>query len=289
MIIDGKAYAQEICDSLKAEWQKMQVVSPPPCLGVVQVGNNPSSSLYIEKKKKTCESLGFQCLHRHFPATVQQHTLEKELKHLNSNDSVHGIIVQLPLPPHIETQSIVEAIASQKDVDGFSAQNVQRLRTGQEGLFPCTPLGCVTLLKRLPITLQGKRALVIGRSQVVGRPMADMLLRENCTVTIAHSHTQDLPALCRQSDIVIAATGQAEMVKGNWIKKDAVVLDVGINRIIRGGKPTIVGDVDFPAALKHTLAITPVPGGVGPMTVAMLMRNVWKAFNSLKQNQRTQQ
>jgi len=276
--IDGKQRAAELREQVKVAVARLKndhdIV---PGLAVVLVGSDPASQVYVKSKaKQTAE-----CAMRSFEHKLNAQTPENELldliETLNNDNDVHGILVQLPLPNHIDEQKILTAIRPDKDVDGFHVINVGRLWTGADALVPCTPFGCLTLLKETLGDLSGKRALILGRSNIVGKPMAALLLAESCTVTIAHSRTKNLPERCREADILVAAVGRQEMVKGDWIKPGATVIDVGINRIDapeKGeGKTRLVGDVDYNEAEKVASHITPVPGGVGPMTIACLLRN----------------
>ena len=244
-------------------------------LCLVLVGEDPASQVYVRNKHKATVEAGMESFEHRLPAQTSQDALLDLVEQLNLDDKVDGILVQLPLPDHLDEQSVIAAIAPDKDVDGFHVVNAGRLATGGEGFVPCTPYGCIMLLKDRLGDLSGKDAVVIGRSNIVGKPMAQLLLNENATVTIAHSRTKDLPEVVRRADIVVAAVGRAEMVKGDWIKPGAVVIDVGINRIERGEgeKARLVGDVDYAGAEENASAITPVPGGVGPMTIAVLLRN----------------
>jgi methylenetetrahydrofolate dehydrogenase (NADP+)/methenyltetrahydrofolate cyclohydrolase len=250
-----------------------------PGIAVVLVGDDPASAVYVASKTKAVYEAGFAAFDRRYPATLSQSSLIDTLKELNAHSSVHGILVQMPLPEHIEPSRIIDAIDPVKDVDGLHPTNAGRLMMAEpgtaHGLVPCTPLGALMLLKdTLGETLAGKEALVVGRSNLVGKPMAQLLLQENCTVTMAHSKSTDLEALCRRADILVAAVGRAEMIRGSWIKPGATVIDVGMNRkALEGGKTKLVGDVNFAEAAEVAGAITPVPGGVGPMTIACLIRN----------------
>jgi len=277
MIIDGKATAaelrQRIGEAVDALKQQHDLT---PGLAVVLVGTDPASEVYVRNKARQTEEAGMRGFKFTLPEETSQDQLLAKVHELNANPEVHGILVQLPLPDHIDEKTVIEAIDPAKDVDGFHAINAGRLMNGEAGaLVPCTPVGCVILAKQhLGENLSGKHAVVIGRSNIVGKPVAMLLLKEHCTVSIAHSRTEDLPGLCRQADIVVAAVGRAEMVKGDWIKPGATVIDVGINRIDAGeGKTRLVGDVAFDKAASVAGAITPVPGGVGPMTIACLLRN----------------
>ena len=245
-----------------------------PGLAVVLVGENPASQVYVRNKAKQTAECFMRSFEHKLPDTTGQAELLALVVKLNADPTVHGILVQLPLPKQIDPQAVIDAIDPAKDVDGFHVINAGKLATGGRGLVPCTPLGCLMLIKSRVGELSGKRAIVLGRSNIVGKPMAQLLLAEDCTVTIAHSKTRDLPAECRRAEIVVAAVGRAEMVRGDWIAPGAVVIDVGINRVpTPDGKTRLVGDVAFAEAYPHAGAITPVPGGVGPMTIAVLLRN----------------
>lgn len=278
-IIDGKAFSQNLREQLKGEVEAFKQESGiTPGLAVVLVGEDPASQVYVRNKRKQTVALGMESFEHNFPANVSEEELLECVTHLNNDDRVHGILVQLPLPDHIDEDKVINTIAPEKDVDGFHTINVGRLVAGQECLTPCTPTGCIMLLKDALGDLSGKHAVVIGRSNIVGKPMAHLLLQENCTVTIAHSRTKDIEALCKQCDIVVAAVGRPEMVKGSWLKEGAVVIDVGINRVDQAdGDSKLVGDVAFDECQGIASAITPVPGGVGPMTIACLLQNTLKA------------
>ncbi|MDE3059982.1 MAG: bifunctional methylenetetrahydrofolate dehydrogenase/methenyltetrahydrofolate cyclohydrolase FolD [Pseudomonadota bacterium] len=277
-IIDGKAFAERLRADIarRVELLKSQK-GITPGLAVVLVGNDPASEVYVRNKGKQTREAGMNSYEFKLPETTSQAELLAKVESLNLNPDVHGILVQLPLPKHIDGEAIINAINPAKDVDGFHVINAGKLATGQESFVPCTPLGCLMLLKDTLGDLSGLHAVVIGRSNIVGKPVAQLLLRENCTVTIAHSKTKDLPGVVRQADIVVAAVGKPEMVKGSWLKKGAVVIDVGINRV--NGK--LVGDVDFESCQGIASASTPVPGGVGPMTIACLLENTLKAATGL--------
>jgi methylenetetrahydrofolate dehydrogenase (NADP+) / methenyltetrahydrofolate cyclohydrolase len=280
-IIDGKAHAAKLRASVAAEVASLKAKhGVAPGLAVVLVGNDPASEIYVGNKGKACREAGMESFDYRLPATVTQGELIAKVEELNKDARVHGILVQLPLPRHINEAAIVNAVNPDKDVDGFHVVNVGRLSTGQDGLVPCTPLGCIIMLKDLlGDELEGKHAIVLGRSNIVGKPMVQLLLRENCTVSIGHSRSKHLSMLSRRADIVIAAIGKAEIVKEEWIKNGAVVIDVGINRItLTDGSKKLVGDVAFGEAAARAKAITPVPGGVGPMTIACLLANTLKAF-----------
>jgi methylenetetrahydrofolate dehydrogenase (NADP+)/methenyltetrahydrofolate cyclohydrolase len=274
-IIDGKAFAEKLRGRVAALVPAFEAqAGRKPGLTVVLVGEDPASAVYVRSKGKATEAAGMRSDTIRLPAETSQAELLELVNRLNADETVDGILVQLPLPKQIDEQAIITAIDPNKDVDGFHPVNVGRLATGLEGLVPCTPLGCLLLLKDRLGDLAGKEAVVIGRSNIVGKPMAQLLLGESCTVTIAHSKTRDLPGVVRRADIVVAAVGRPEMIKGDWIKPGAAVIDVGINRVDAGeGKTRLVGDVAFDEVAEVAGAITPVPGGVGPMTIAVLLRN----------------
>ena len=281
-IIDGKAFAQKLLSRIKTATEviKKQYNSTPG-LAVVLVGEDPASEVYVRNKGRQTIECGMASFEHKLTDKVSQTELLDLIQKLNSDDSVDGILVQLPLPEHIDPQAVLDAINPEKDVDGFHVVNAGKLATGGDALVPCTPLGCLLMLKDYFGDLSGKNAVVVGRSNIVGKPMAALLTRESCTVTIAHSRTKDLPSVCRSADILIAAVGKAEMVQKSWVSEETVVIDVGINRIPapeRGeGKMRLVGDVDFDEVKRKAKAITPVPGGVGPMTIAVLLRNTIEA------------
>jgi len=278
-LIDGKAFAEKLRGRVARKVTKLKDAhGVTPGLAVVLVGEDPASQVYVRNKGKQTAECGMNSFEHKLDADTSEADLLAVVERLNSDDTVHGILVQLPLPGHINEAKVINAITPDKDVDGFHVINSGRLMTGQESMVPCTPLGCLMLIKdTLGDDLSGKRAIVVGRSNIVGKPMAQLLLDANCTVTIAHSRTLDLPGECQRADIVVAAVGRAEMVKGDWIKPGACVIDVGINRIPapeKGeGKTRLVGDVDFASAQTVAGSITPVPGGVGPMTIAVLLAN----------------
>ena len=276
--IDGKAFAEKLRADIAKRVAALKEKGITPGLAVVLVGNNPASEVYVRNKGKQTREAGMESFEFHLPETVSQAELLAKVDELNKNPAVHGILVQLPLPKQINEDAIINAIAPEKDVDGFHVINAGKLATGQAGLVPCTPLGCLMLLKDTLGDLSGKHAVIIGRSNIVGKPMAALLLKESCTVTIAHSKTKNLEEIVRLADIVVAAVGRPLMVKGSWLKKGATVIDVGINRIdAEGGKTRLVGDVDYNSCLGIAGAITPVPGGVGPMTIACLLENTYRA------------
>ncbi|TXC64951.1 bifunctional methylenetetrahydrofolate dehydrogenase/methenyltetrahydrofolate cyclohydrolase FolD [Sphingosinicella ginsenosidimutans] len=274
-IIDGKAFAAGLRERVAAAVPTfVEAAGRPPGLAVVLVGEDPASQVYVRSKGKATIAAGMASFEHRLPVETSQAELIDLVARLNADDAVDGILVQLPLPPQIDEGAVIDAIDPAKDVDGFHIANAGRLATGLPGFVPCTPLGCLMLLKGRLGELAGLDAVVIGRSNIVGKPMARLLLNESCTVTVAHSRTRDLPSLVRRADIVVAAAGRPEMVKGDWLKPGATVIDVGINRIDAGeGKTRLVGDVDFASAVEVAGAITPVPGGVGPMTIAVLLRN----------------
>lgn len=272
-IIDGKAFAAGLRARIATEVAALADRGIKPGLAVVLVGEDPASQVYVRSKGRMTVEVGMASFEHRLPATTPEVELLALIARLNADPAVNGILVQLPLPRHLNEAAVINAIAPEKDVDGFHILNVGRLATGQRAMVPCTPLGCLMLLRDRLGDLAGKRAVVIGRSNIVGKPMAQLLLRDNATVTVAHSRTADLPALCREADILVAAVGRAEFVKGDWIRPGATVIDVGINRTEAG----LVGDVDFASALPVAGAITPVPGGVGPMTIACLLANTLTA------------
>lgn len=269
-IIDGKKISQEIKDELKEKVAAMAKEGKKVALAVIQVGNDPASSVYVRNKKKACEYIGIESLSYELPEETTEEELVALIGKLNADTKVNGILVQLPLPKHINEAKIIQTISPDKDVDGFHMQNVGALCTGGKGYVSCTPLGIITLLKRSGIEIAGKRCVVMGRSNIVGKPMAMLLLRENGTVTICHSKTQDMKEITKQADILVVAIGKPKFVDETYVKEGAVVIDVGIHR---NAENKLCGDVDFDKVAPHTSAITPVPGGVGPMTIAMLMNN----------------
>jgi len=279
-LIDGNQVSADLRAALAARVVKLKAEGgPTPGLAVVLVGEDPASQVYVRNKNKRAVEAGMNSFEHRLPAETDTKTLLALIDRLNEDRNVHGILVQLPLPKQIDAEAVLQRILPAKDVDGFHPVNVGNLCTGAPAMVPCTPLGCLILLKRELGDLTGLRAIVLGRSNIVGKPMAQLLLRESCTVTIAHSKTRDLASECRRADIVVAAVGKPLMVKGDWIKPGAVVIDVGINRVpgSEPGKTRLVGDVDFAEASQVAGAITPVPGGVGPMTIAVLLRNTLEA------------
>ncbi|MBI5491499.1 MAG: bifunctional methylenetetrahydrofolate dehydrogenase/methenyltetrahydrofolate cyclohydrolase FolD [Deltaproteobacteria bacterium] len=278
-IIDGKEVSARVRAELKAEIEYLkQKHGLTPGLAVVLVGENPASKVYVRNKTRACEETGIRSFQHTLPESLSEGELLTLIKELNASKEVHGILVQLPLPKQINEEKVLESISPQKDVDGFHPYNMGRLMIGSPLLQPCTPFGVMRLLESTGADLSGKEAVIIGRSNIVGKPMAMMLLRKNATVTICHSRTKDLPEKVRGADIVIAAMGRAQFVKGDWIKEGAIVIDVGINRAPDG---KLVGDVDFEGASRKASFITPVPGGVGPMTIAMLLKNTVEAAKKL--------
>lgn len=275
-LIDGKQISKEIKDELKELVAKKKEEGMEATLAVIQVGNDPASSVYVGNKKKACEYIGIRSLAYELPEETTQAELVELINKLNQDDSVHGILVQLPLPKHMCEDDIIKTIAPEKDVDGFHPQSVGALSIGQKGFVSCTPAGVIQLLKRSGIEIEGKECVVLGRSNIVGKPMALLLLRENGTVTICHSKTKDLKEVTKRADILIVAVGRPKMVTADYVKEGAVVIDVGIHRM---ENQKLCGDVDFDSVEPVASYITPVPGGVGPMTIAMLMNNCVEAAN----------
>ncbi|MGI9311611.1 MAG: bifunctional methylenetetrahydrofolate dehydrogenase/methenyltetrahydrofolate cyclohydrolase FolD [bacterium] len=278
-IIDGKAFAAGLRERVRGAVETLRARDGvQPGLAVVLVGDDPASSVYVRNKGKQTVAAGMNSFEHKLPADASEAELLARVAQLNDDPAVHGILVQLPLPKQINASKVINAIAVEKDVDGFHIENVGKLSVGEDALAPCTPVGCLLLLQHQLDDLAGKSAVVVGRSNIVGKPMAMLLLRESCTVTVAHSRTRDLPAVCRGADILVAAVGVAEMIRGDWIKPGATVIDVGINRVETAPERSkLVGDVDFAGASQVAGAITPVPGGVGPMTIACLLRNTLAA------------
>lgn len=278
-IIDGKGYATRLRAALAQQVAQLKAQhGVVPGLAVVLVGDDAASQIYVRNKGLQAREAGLRSFEQRLPASTTQAELLERIAALNADSAVNGILVQLPLPPQINADAIIAAIAVEKDVDGFHPLNAGLLAVGAAALVPCTPVGCLMLLRAYAGALAGQRAVILGRSNIVGKPMAALLLRENCTVTLAHSRTRDLAEECRRADILVAAVGKAHMVQGDWIKPGATVIDVGINRIATAdGTQRLVGDVDFNAALAVAGAITPVPGGVGPMTIACLLLNTFTA------------
>ncbi len=284
-LIDGKAFSQTLVERVAAAAARLESAhGVKPGLAVVIVGEDPASQLYVRNKGETTLKAGMRSDTHRLPAETTQAELLALIASLNADAGIHGILVQLPLPKHIDSAAVLDAISPDKDVDGFHVVNAGRLAVGLPGMIPCTPLGSLMLLKDQLGDLSGLNAVIVGRSNIVGKPMAQLLLGESCTVTVAHSRTRDLPALCRTADILVAAVGRPEMIKGDWIKPGATVIDVGINRVpsrdpvkAAEGKTRVVGDVDFNEAVEVAGRITPVPGGVGPMTIACLLANTYTA------------
>lgn len=272
--IEGKLLAAQVKDRVAAGVAELKEKGIEPCLAVIMVGENPASQVYVKGKVKDCAECGIKSLEIHLPAETTQNELLQKLAELADDASVHGLLVQLPLPAHIDEKTVIEAIPPQKDVDGFTAVNVGRMMIGEECFLPCTPAGCMEMIRSTGVSISGKNAVVIGRSNIVGKPAAMLLLRENATVTICHSRTENLKQVCANADILVAAVGRAGFVTGDMVKPGAVVIDVGINRNAQG---KLCGDVDYDAAAEKAGYITPVPGGVGLMTRAMLMQNTLQA------------
>ncbi len=271
-IIDGKIISQQVKDEVKAKTAELKAKTGiEVCLAVILVGADPASQVYVRNKKKACEYVGFKSLSYELPEETTQEELLELIDKLNKDDSVHGILVQMPVPKQIDEKTVIDAISPEKDVDGFHPMNVGALCIGEKGFVSCTPAGIIQLLKRSDIDISGKECVIVGRSNIVGKPMALLMLRENATVTIAHSRTADLKAVCKRADILIAAIGKPKMITEDYVKDGAVIIDVGINRNAETGK--LCGDVDYDNVAPKCTAITPVPGGVGPMTIAMLMSN----------------
>ena len=275
MIIDGKKIAEELRVELKKKIIEFKATyKSVPGLTVILIGEDPASKIYVKNKQKYAKDIGINSEVIKYPDSIDEKTVLEKISELNKDKKISGILVQLPLPKHINKKKIIDAILPDKDVDGFHPVNVGNLSSGYESKVPCTPLGCYLLLRKVEKDLKGKHAVIIGRSNLNGKPMAQLLLKENCTVTITHSKTKDLKAECLEADIIIAAVGIPELVKGDWVKKDTIVIDVGINKTDKG----IVGDVDFKEVSKNAKALTPVPGGVGPMTIACLLKNTIDCF-----------
>jgi len=281
ILIDGKKEAASLRLKLKDEViQLKKKFNNVPGLTVILIGELAPSQIYVRNKEKSAKEVGLNSDVIRYPDQVDEKTILQKIKDLNEDNSVSGILVQLPLPKHIDKKKVIEAIIPSKDVDGFHPMNVGNLSSGYESSIPCTPLGCYFLLKKIEPNLSGKKVVIIGRSNLNGKPMAQLLLKENCTVTITHSKTKNLKSECLVADIIIAAVGIPKLVKGDWVKKDAIIIDVGINKTDKG----IVGDVDFEQVSKKAKALTPVPGGVGPMTIACLIKNTIDCFKRIKSN-----
>ena len=275
ILIDGKKAAAELREELKQEVAELKTkYNKVPGLTVILIGDMAPSQIYVRNKEKSANEVGLKSEVIKYPDTVEEKTVLEKIEELNNDESVSGILVQLPLPKHIDKQKVIETITPSKDVDGFHPMNVGNLSSGYESSVPCTPLGCHLMIKKIEPNLSGKKAVVVGRSNLNGKPMTQLLLKENCTVTITHSRTKDLKAECLEADIIVAAVGIPELVRGDWVKKDAIVIDVGINKTENG----LVGDVAFDEVSKVAKALTPVPGGVGPMTIACLLKNTVECF-----------
>ncbi len=275
ILIDGKKIAAELREELKKEVSSLKTkYNKVPGLSVILIGDLTPSQIYVKNKEKFANEVGLKSEVVKYPDSVTEKVILDKISELNNDDSVSGILVQLPLPKHINKQKIIEAIAPSKDVDGFHPMNVGNLSSGYQCSIPCTPLGCYLLIKKIEPNLSGKKAVIVGRSNLNGKPMTQLLLKENCTVTITHSKTKNLKAECLEADIIVAAVGIPELVKGDWVRKDTIVIDVGINKTDKG----IVGDVAFDEVSKNAKALTPVPGGVGPMTIACLLKNTIECF-----------
>jgi methylenetetrahydrofolate dehydrogenase (NADP+)/methenyltetrahydrofolate cyclohydrolase len=275
ILIDGKKIAAELREELRQEVVELKTkYNKVPGLTVILIGDMAPSQIYVRMKEKAANEVGLKSDVIRYPEAVEEKTVLDKIEELNNDESISGILVQLPLPKHIDKQKVIETILPGKDVDGFHPMNVGNLSSGYESSVPCTPLGCYLMIKKIEPNLSGKKAVMIGRSNLNGKPMAQLLLKENCTVTITHSRTKDLKAECLEADIIVAAVGIPELVKANWVKKDAIVIDVGINKTDKG----IVGDVAFDEVSKVAKALTPVPGGVGPMTIACLLKNTIECF-----------
>ena len=275
ILIDGKKIAAELREELKKEVSDLKAKHDKvPGLTVILIGDLTPSQIYVRNKEKSANEVGLKSDVIKYPDTVEEKEILSKIKELNQDNNVSGILVQLPLPKHIDKQKVIETITPDKDVDGFHPMNVGNLSSGYDSSVPCTPLGCYLLIKKIEPNLSGKKAIVVGRSNLNGKPMTQLLLKENCTVTITHSKTSDLKGECLKGDIIVAAVGIPELVKGDWVKKDAIVIDVGINKTEKG----IVGDVAFDEVSKVAKALTPVPGGVGPMTIACLLKNTIECF-----------
>jgi len=281
IIIDGKKAAATLREKLKKKISELKsTYNAVPGLTVILVGENPPSKIYVRNKEKFANEVGIKSEVVRYPDTIEEKTVLNKIEELNKNSNVSGILVQLPLPKQIDKRKIIEAILPDKDVDGLHPMNVGNLSSGYDSMVPCTPLGCYLLIKDIEKDLNGKHAVVIGRSNLNGKPMTQLLLKENCTVTITHSKTKDLKAECKRADIIVAAIGRPKLVKADWVKKDAIVIDVGINKTDTG----LVGDVDFEEVSKVAKAVTPVPGGVGPMTIACLLSNTVECFKKVRSN-----
>ena len=281
MIIDGKKIAENLRETLKKQIEQIPSNQPKPGLTVILIGEDPASQIYVRNKEKFANEIGINSKVLRFDSSITEEALTKEIHKLNQDRAVHGILVQLPLPKHINSKNIINQIEPSKDVDGFHPINVGNLSSGNDALVPCTPYGCYLLLKEVISDFNGLNAVIIGRSNINGKPMTQLLLKENCTVTITHSKTKNLKNICQGADILVASVGIAKLVKQDWVKSDCVVIDVGINRIEENGSKKLVGDVDFENVKDKVKAITPVPGGVGPMTISCLLQNTLKAYQKI--------
>ena len=278
MIIDGKKYSEEIKNEIKKEIIELKKKKNEiPCLVVILIGSFEPSKIYVRNKEKVANEVGIKSKILKYPADIKEQEILNKIKELNNDKDVHGILVQLPLPKQINVKNIINFIDPKKDVDGFNPINVGNLASGYKSIVPCTPLGCMILIKKIEKKIDGKHAVIIGRSNLNGKPMSQLLLKENCTVTIVHSKTKDIKTECKKADILVAAAGVPNLVRGSWIKDGSIVIDVGINKV--NGK--LVGDVHFDEAKAKARAITPVPGGVGPMTIACLLKNTLECFKDL--------
>tara|TARA_B100000674_G_C37727130_1_gene862548 strand:- start:68 stop:904 length:837 start_codon:yes stop_codon:yes gene_type:complete len=278
MIIDGKKYSEEIKNEIKKEIIELKKKKNEiPCLVVILIGSFEPSKIYVRNKEKVANEVGIKSKILKYPADIKEQEILNKIKELNNDKDVHGILVQLPLPKQINVKNIINSIDPKKDVDGFNPINVGNLASGYKSIVPCTPLGCMILIKKIEKKIDGKHAVIIGRSNLNGKPMSQLLLKENCTVTIVHSKTKDIKTECKKADILVAAAGVPNLVRGSWIKDGSIVIDVGINKV--NGK--LVGDVHFDEAKEKARAITPVPGGVGPMTIACLLKNTLECFKDL--------
>ena len=281
ILIDGKKAATELREELKQEVLELKAkYNKAPGLTVILIGDLAPSQIYVRNKEKSAKEIGLKSDIIRYQDSVEEKTVLDKINDLNKDETVSGILVQLPLPKHIDKQKIIESILPSKDVDGFHPMNVGNLSSGYESSVPCTPLGCYLLIKKIEPNLSGKKAVIVGRSNLNGKPMTQLLLKENCTVTITHSKTKDLKEECLKGDIIIAAVGMPELIQGDWVKKDAIVIDVGINKTDKG----IVGDVAFDEVSRVAKALTPVPGGVGPMTIACLLKNTIECFKRFQKN-----
>ena len=278
MIIDGKKYSEEIKNEIKKEIIELKKKKNEiPCLVVILIGSFEPSKIYVRNKEKVANEVGIKSKILKYPADIKEQEILNKIKELNNDKDVHGILVQLPLPKQINVKNIINSIDPKKDVDGFNPINVGNLASGYKSIVPCTPLGCMILIKKIEKKIDGKHAVIIGRSNLNGKPMSQLLLKENCTVTIVHSKTKDIKTECKKADILVVAAGVPNLVRGSWIKDGSIVIDVGINKV--NGK--LVGDVHFDEAKEKARAITPVPGGVGPMTIACLLKNTLECFKDL--------